>query len=473
MSENTSFPSFWDLDVQEAHALSEAINDRLISLRRVQQWVSLTSELQEGEDGPSLSLLRDLSASLREMVASSPWPKRGAQLIHSYVFGRGVNYNNVEKPAKVNLILEEPHNRASMFSVSAYETANLATFTDGNYFVLKTEEGGYTKFSVVPIRQITGVMTDPDDTSSIWYLKRSWTSNDKQRELWIPLARYKNRKRSLLKTIKGVKVADNAVMYHHATKRQAGWTWGVPESLAGMVWVEAYSAYLRDNSLLVKALSKIAWKITNTTPGGAGSSAAVVRDAGEGVGGTASMASGNQLQGVGVPSASVNMGNGQPLIAAVASSYGVPVIALISSPGETGGSYGAASTLDEPTVKGMAAIQDSWAILYNEILRDLGAKTAYIDFPAIQSDPAYRQIAAINQSYLLGGLHREEFRAAILDIMDIAKLKDTLPEPDGFNKWVDPTAQAQGQEDPLARQGNSGGVPGGLDQDNPDHDEDE
>lgn len=473
MTDTENFPASWDLDTAEKHALSEALNNRLLSLKRVQQWVSITDQMDDAE-GPKLELLRELSPILREMAATSPWPKRGAQLIHSYVFGRGMNYMNVDKPARISSVLEDPHNRSSMFSVSAYEAANLAKFTDGNYFVIRVNEaGGRVKFISVPITQITGVVTDPDDTSYIWYLKRSWTANGNAQEQWYPTAQYKALyPGKIKKSFKGVPVAPNATMYHSASKKQTGWTWGIPESLAGMVWVEAYSAYLRDNAMLVKALSKIAWKITSSTPGGAGSAAAVVRDGGEGIGGTASMASGNQLQGVGVPSASVNMGNGQPIIAAVASSYGVPVIALISSPGETGGSYGAASTLDEPTVKGMASIQDAWAVFYNEILYDLGAKNGYVEFPAIQSDPAYRQIAAILNAYQLGGLHREEMRAAILDIADVVKTKDTLPEPDGFNKWSDPNAQAQ-MQDPLARQGNSGGVPGGMDQDSPDHDEDE
>lgn len=470
----TEIPLEWGLNEAETLALNEAINDRLLSLRKVKQWISITSEFTESEDGPSLELLKEISGTLREMAASSPWPKRGAQLIHSYVFGRGVNYSGTDKP-RFKKIMEDPHNQSVMFSVSAYETANLARFTDGNYFALKTDEGGYTKYTVVPISQITGVSTDPDDASSIWYLKRSWSANGTFKEMWYPLARYKGRvgAAKLRKTIRDVPVAKNAVIYHHPNKKQAGWTWGVPESLAGMAWVEAYSAYLRDNAILVKALSKIAWKITNSTPGGASSAAAIVRDAGEGIGGTASMATGNQLQGVGVPSASVNMGNGQPIIAAVASSYGVPVIALISSPGETGGSYGAASTLDEPTVKGMAAQQDDWTVFYREVLRDMGAVDGNIDFPAIQSDAAYRQIAAINQAFQLGLLWREEARNAVLDIADVTKIKDTLPEADGFNQWKDPNAAAEGVNDPLARQGNSGSVPGGLDQNSPDHDEDE
>lgn len=461
----------WDLYPAETRALSEAINNRLLSISKLRQWVSLTDALKEDE-GPDLALLQEVSQTLREMAATSPWPKRGAQAIHAYVFGRGVNYNNVDK-AGVKRVLEDPHNKAVLFSVSAYETANLAKFTDGNFFVLrKKEASGYTKFTSIPISQISSVHVDPDDPSSIWYIKRSWTANGAAKELWYPLARYKNRKGSQIrKTLNNVPVSQDTVIYHHSAKKQSGWTWGVPDSLAGMVWVEAYSAYLRDNAVLVKALSKIAWKITNQTSGGATSTAAAVRDYGEGVGGVASLASGNQLQGVGVPSANVNMGNGQPLIAAVATSYGIPVITLLSSPGETGGSYGAASTLDEPTVKGMGAEQDSWALLYEEILHDLGAKEGYIEFPAIQSDPAYRQIASINTAVQLGLLWRDEGRAAVLDIADVQKLHEELPKPDGFNKWTDPTAQEQ--EDPLPRQGNSGSVPGGLDNDAPEHDEDE
>jgi len=449
----------------EVHDLRETLSTRLRDLDEA-NWFLINGWFEGEEDGPKLSDLKGLSDKLRELAASNPWHSRGAQLRHGYVFGRGLRFVNVTQP-RYKAVLEDAHNVAVMFSSQAYEAANLALFTDGNYFVIRNTSTNL--FTQVPIRQVTAVSTDPDDAGTIWYIQRRWVADGAEQVRWYPISRYKKRvKGKIRKEINGVSVSQDAVIYHQASHRQTGWTWGVPDSLAAMVYTEAYAAYLRDNAKLVKALSLIAWKITSATTSGAGAAAATVRDSGTGVGGTAAMLAGTQLQGVGVPSAQVNMNNGQPLIAAVATSFGVPVIALLSSPGATGGSYGAASTLDEPTFKTMSSLQDMWAVFYNEILNDVGVKDGYVEFPALQTDPAYRQIASILQAYQLGALHREEMRNAILDIADVTKSKAGLPEPDGFNTWTDPNTTAT-TADPMARQGNSGAVPGGTNQGTTDH----
>lgn len=464
------------LDSATQQLVQEAINDRLIDLERA-SW-TLISGLYSDDNGPTLDNLRGVIPKLREMAASNPWHVRGAALIHAYVFGRGMNYLNIEKPEsrKIPSIIASPRNSKAIFSPLAQQALNLASFTTGNVFILRLDNGKTPQFILVPLEQIVGHATNPDDATDVWFLKRKWTTNGEVHEKWYPMAHHVRSGERLPKEMAQdhIPVDKNGRFYHKPSYRQDGWTWGIPESLAAMVWTEAYSAYLRDNATLVKALSKIAWKITSQTTGGAAASAVTVRDAGEGIGGVASLA-GGMLQGVGVPSAQVNMGNGQPLIAATAASFGVPVIALLSSPGETGGSYGSAATLDEPTLKGMMARQATYQTLYQEILWDLGAKDATVEFPAIQTDPAYRRIAGINTTAAMGAIWRDEQRAAIMQIEDIPNLHgDTLPVADGFNSWKDPNAQSSSGQvnDPLARQGNTGVVPGGTDQNSTNHDSD-
>lgn len=460
-----------EISLENAKILvEEAINDRLLDLTR-QQWTLISGLVDAEERGPDLETLKGLVPKLREMASSNPWHIRGALLRKVYVFGRGVNYVKVDQP-RYQKILTDPRNVASLFGVDAYGVANMASFCAGNLFVLKKEREN--RFIVVPIEQITGFSTDPEDSTSIWYVKRTWTSNGKVNVAWYPTADFKNSGGKLVKRVSEAEslVKTDGVVYIRRSNRQDGWTWGVPDSLGALVWTEAYSAYLKDNAVLVRALSKIAWKLTSATQAGTSAAAVSVRDAGDQVGGVAAMMAGNQLQGVGVPSAQVNMGNGQPLIAAAAATFGVPVIALLSSPGETGGSYGSAATLDEPTLKTMTDLQSSWGDFYGQILRDLGAKDARLEFPAIQTDPAYRRIASINNAQQMGSIWRDEAREAIMDIEDVPRLHDGLPSADGFNAFKDPNAAPAPGSDPLARQGNTGGVPGGTDQNVTNHDGD-
>lgn len=399
--------------------LKESMLSRAIALDDM-QWKSLL-DFSDNNDGLTLDSLHSLSEKLRELAGSNPWHINGAKLRHTYVFGRGMTFTGVKPAAQA--VIDDPHNKEALFSIDGYEQANLSLFTDGQFIAFYNTRS--KKFTVVPLSQITATINDPDDDSDIWFVKRSWTANGKQREEWVPTARYKRNNKVSTTINNRESVLPDTVAYIKRSKRQTGWTWGVPDSLGAMIWTLAYSAYLQNNAKLVEALSRFAWTITQKTTTGVANAAAQV--VGPGVGGTAVGAEGQALASVGVPSAQVNMNNGQPLIAAVAAALGVPVIALMSSPGATGGSYGAATTLDTPTIKGFEALQDSWKTWYEEILHDLGSKNAEVTFPILETDAPYRQMTTLAQAVELGLVWRDEARDLALSIMDLKKLHGDLP----------------------------------------------
>lgn len=405
--------------------LQESVVDRALAMEDVGWKVIEGWSKDEDDSGLKLENLHSLSEQLREYASSNPWHVRGAQLRHSYIFGRGMSY--VDTKPRTTKILEDPHNKSVFASVDAYEAMNLACFTDAAFILLRHETTN--ALTQVPIKQLKGVITNPDDAMDIQFVKRVWNSNGTEKELWIPLSRHKKRG-PIPKTIKGeaeqrVPVAQDRVVYIKHTKRQSGWTWGVPDSFAAYIWTIAYSGYLQDNSKLVHALSKFAWSVTRNSSAGIDKAAAQVSM--PGVGGTAVQGEGGNLASVGVPSAQVNMNNGQPLIAAVATSFGVPTIALMASPGATGGSYGAATTLDQPTLKGFEALQDSWTLFFEEVLHDLGSKEATIEFPSIETDPPHRQVTSVAALVELGIIWPDEARETALNILDVPKLHDEPP----------------------------------------------
>lgn len=456
--------------------LEEALTPKILQLEDI-GWDPIWGKRSDSDRGLELSDLHTVVPHLRDMAAVNPLHKRGAQLRHSYVFGRGVEITNL-KP-KTQAAVDDLYNQAALFSVEAHETINLAKFCTGNLFTVRDESTNI--LTVVPIEEIKGEVTDPDDNSKVRYFLRVWNSvdaNDKPltKRRWYPVARFKKsqigrgRRGKINKTIgfggDRIPVDQGSVIYHVASQRQDGWTYGIPESLAAAVWTISYSEYLKDNAKLVKALQMIAWSITSSTKAGSNSAAVAVRT--PGVGGTASMASGNSLSSVGVPSAQVDFNKGQPLAAYVATSFGVPVIALLSSPGATGGSYGAATTLDTPTIKGMKALQDSWVLFFKEILADMGSPEADVSFPNIMQDETYREAQTLAQGYATGALWQDEYREAFIALTDVRKTHDGPPKPDMFNAGSDPADAT----DPTPSQGNTGAVAGGVDQDETNHDND-
>lgn len=444
-------------------AMRESLASRLVALEDI-GWTTLVGKGVDNDSGLDLSELNELAERLRDEAATNPLHVRGAQLRHAYVFGRGMYLTNLGD--KVEALVKNPYNLQAMFSVQAYATNNLAMFTDGNLFVLRDSDNILT---VVPMSQITDVALDPNDNAKIRYLKREWISGGKSKAMWYPLARFKNSRvgrgkrrsqtggiqKSFTQSGKTIPVSQDTVIYHHTTKRQSGWTFGVPDSLAAVVWSVAYREYLSDNAALVKSLAQLAWKVTTATKAGGNNAAAEVKI--PGTAGTAVLGQGNDIAAVSRGS-DVNFGNGQPLAAMVAASLGVPVIALLSSPGATGGSYGAAQTLDEPTLKGMKALQDEWLLLYVEILTDMGAIEPEVAFPNISQDETYREVQSLATGYEAGALWQIEFRDAILDLLDVRKAKEGLPVPP--------------EQKTLAAQGKTGAVPGGQDNNQTNHDND-
>ena len=453
----------------ENESLRESIVSNMIAIEDV-GWAQIIGG-DPTNVGPNLDILHRLTIDLRDMAATNPLHVRGAELRCGYVFGCGVNYNNV-KP-KAQSLIDDPYNKSAVFGIDAQTAANLATFTDGNYFVVRDTKTN--ELTVVPLSQITGVVTHEQDPQRIHYLRRTWSTNGVNYTMWYPLARYARTKRNIPASIAAdasqTPVNQHAVIYHRHTKRQAGWTFGIPDSLAAKIWTLLYTGYLKDDAKLVKALSQIAWAVSSKTKAGADSAAAKVMI--PGVAGTAVVGDGTNLSAMS-RGADVNFNNGQPLAAMVATSFGVPVIALLSSPGASGGSYGAATTLDEPTLKVMMAEQTAWKDFYEEILLDFGSKDATADFPAISSDATYRQAASLTLAHASGAIFQDEYRSEMVNLLDVHKFhaETDLPKPNGFNTYTDPKAQAKAAAavaNPVAAQGNTGAVPGGTSQGVTDH----
>jgi hypothetical protein len=445
---------------------------------------------QDQTNGVDIDTLNQLAGDFSDMAINSPLFRRAIQLRHAYVHGRGFDILGVAKKEHLD-VTSNPYNRDSLFSGDAMYALEAAMLTHGNFFVLKTGRRSKTEYVVVPQEQIVGVITDENDAQRILYVKRSWTTNGTTKEQWIPLNRHKasgvkiptsiaNQNGDVVFTWRGVKakpaedavqVSQDSTMFIAHNNRLAGHTWGVPLGAAIKIWVMMYTGYLKDNATLVKALSQIAWKVSTTSAKAAGKVATEVVQ--PKAGGTAITGANQDVMAM--PRGNdVNFSNGQPIAAMIATAVGVPVIALISSTGASGGAYGAATTLDEPTQKGMMAVQTARQEFLNEILKDLAGEDAYVEFPTMAMDATYRHAQAIANGFATGAFHQIEYRNAMTQLLDVRPEKDGLPKANGFNSWSDPDAdeKAAAAQDPVARQGNSGAVPGGNDQGDTNHDND-
>ncbi len=420
-------------------------------------WKPLT--VFDQNEGFALQELKQAAKKIREMAEGNPLLKRGSAMRTSYVFGRGVYFN--EQPPRIRNVINNPQNQDVIFSAEAEQINERSHFTDGQFFVLGDVR---TKvFQRVPFDEISGAVTDPDDAEQIRYFRRSWTSYNQEtsgspkaveRNVWYPADTYQP-VGNFARTIQGEPVDTTKKMFASRVNRRAGRIWGVPDALPAVPWAHAYSEYLKDGSRLLKSLAMFAWSLKTKTRSGQTAAAASIATPSS-VGSTAIMGDGMELSSM-PRSSNVDLSTGRPLASMVASALEISVVALLSDPGSSG-AYGTAQTLDVPTVKAMESRQETWTLFYRRVMNFIGSREFEINWPKIETEPSQRMMQALALARETNAIWDDEYRAAVIEVLDIPKLHDEGPTGDEL--------YADTENSMIPSQGNSGGVGSMQDQAN-------
>ncbi len=391
-------------------------------------WNTVDSASQTGSF--TLDELEKAAGRIRETTEGNPLLKRGCGLRTSYIFGRGVEFGNLQPRFKK--AVDNAINQEVLFSPEAQVINERSHFTDGQFFMLGNVS---TKtFQRVPFSQITAVVTNPDDSEDVWYYRRTWTrkaidltgGGGKETVLneWYPADTYEPINGKFVGRIQSQPVNLGMRMFASRVNRRAGNVWGVPDAFPALPWAHAYNEYLKDGSRMLKALSMFAWQLKSKSATGATNAAAAIATPST-AGSTAVM--GNNMELSSMPRAnSVDLGDGRPLGSMVASALEVSVVALLSDPGASG-AYGTAQTLDVPTLKAMEARQHVWTLFYKRVMNFIGAKDVEINWPKIETEPSQRMAQALVLAHEAGAIWDDEFRDAIVEVLDIKKLRSTVP----------------------------------------------
>lgn len=411
-------------------------------------------------NGFELAELKDMASKCRETTEGNPLLKRGSGLRTSYIFGRGIQFN--EQPPRVKKLMELQQNQDVLFSPEAQVINERSHFTDGQFFMLANVS---TKtFQRIPFNQISAVVTNPDDEEDIWYYRRTWTrkasnlvsggGSDQQLNIWYPADTYNPQGSRYVARIENQPVDVGFKMFASRVNRRAGNIWGVPDAFPALPWAYAYNEYLKDGSRMLKALAMFAWQLKAKTRAGAVNAAAAIATPNT-AGSTAVLGQDMELSSMPRSGGGIDLTDGRPLGSMVASALEVSVVALLSDPG-TSGAYGTAQTLDVPTIKAMEARQHVWTLFYKRVMFFLGGKDVEINWPKIETESSQRLMQALALAKETNAIWDDEYRAAVIETLDIPKLHNNAPSIDG--------APAANTPSPIPSQGNSGAV--GSTQDN-------
>jgi hypothetical protein len=394
--------------------------------------------------------IQTISRQARMQTNSNALLKRGAMLRASYIFGRGfeMSSNGGPIPPRYQKIVDDVINQQVLFSESACKKNERTLFTDGNFFAMYDNKT--SRFSRIPLTQITAYALDPDDHEIVLYLRRSYSrtsvidqsgstlTGGELVDVWYPTDMADPGART--SKIDGHPVDRTKVIFHRKENDETGSVWGIPDCLPAMPWAWAYSEYLKDGSKMLKALSSIAWQIKSKTAKGVSNASAKVTNNRQVA---ATVVSGSDVEMASMPrSNAIDLDTGRPLAAMAATAMEVSVDALLS--GSSGSGASGIQVLDQSTLNAAYGRQGNWEDYFTRILRFLGVRDVEVIFNKIIVDPAYRNVQSIGQAWQTG-------------LFDPAVIQKAYAEELGFeaagtipvgvlipNHTVAPTASAAG-----------------------------
>jgi len=416
------------------------------------------------DEGIRLEDVKVVSRNARRQSQANPLLKRGAMLRSSYVFGRGYKMAQAGNPLapRFQRVVSDPVNQKVLFSEAGAKKNERALFTDGNFFVRYDRRN--RRFSRVPLDEISGWATDPDDPEMIRYYLREYQRREAVTDpynsyiaetvkVWYPLDYVENP----VSQINGIPVDRNFVMIDCKANDETGGLWGVPDSLPALPWSWAYSEYLKDGSKMLKALSGIAWQVkTKSQKGGANISSKLINN--KEVAATA--VTGADIEMNAMPrNNSVDLGTGRPLASMAATAMEVSVDALLSGPGAEGG--GGTQVLDQSTLNAAYARQGNWADFYLRVLRVIGVPEPSVTFNNIIVDPAYRSVQSLSQAWMTGLIGPEIMQDAMAEQLGIeapgmVPSGVLVPNNDGSFPTTGRTVGSGNPNNVATAQGNSG-----------------
>ena len=416
------------------------------------------------DTGMELADVKVVSRQARRQTASNPILKRGSTLRASYVFGRGFKMSQAGSPLapRFQRIIDDPINQQVLFSEAACKKNEKSLFTDGNFFVRYDRRN--RKFSRVPLDEIAGWATDPDDPEIIRYYLREYqvrqpvtdpynTYLAETRKVWYPLDYVENP----VSKINDIPVDRNFVMIDTKSNDETGSLWGLPDALPALPWSWAYSEYLKDGSKMLKALSSIAWQVkSKTAKGGANISSKLVSN--KDVAQTA--VTGSDIDIAAMPrNNSIDLSTGTPLAAMAATAMEVSTDALLAGSGATGGA--GSQVLDQSTLNAAYGRQGNWEDFFMRVLRVLGVPEPSVTFNNIIVDPAYRTIQSLAQAWMTGLFDAEIMQGAMAEQLGIeapgmVPSGVLVPNNEGSFANTGTTVGAGNPNNVASSQGNSG-----------------
>jgi hypothetical protein len=307
-----------------------------------------------------------------------------------------------------------------------------AAYTDGNFFLLGDDSTH--KLTRVPVWEITGAITDPDNHDVLWALQRTWQrTNGLRAEVvseWYWCDTYdegtagKNRPKTIEAAEGTEPVNVTKTIFWQGYNRQIGWLWGVPDALPAIAWARLWREFLESGHIMSKAMARIAYKLTARTQQGLAGLSATVAGA-EGSGNSAGMSSTMDMVPLATAGKGYDFESGQSLAGMVASALGLTQEELLALPNSSKDDGIPGFVLRE--MMGRQATQGEFM---KRILVWFGAPFLSVEvcFPNIENTDPFRKWQIATGNWGTGLFSPDEARENIAEASEWELEDDSAPE---------------------------------------------
>lgn len=464
----------------EVERLSESLADVQLALDNV-GWRPLGEDADMNE--LPLATIKNYTQVTRALAVINPLIKRGIAVRTAYIWGNGIKLDGLEKHEK---FVKSAVNQKYLLSDKAQMELEQCLATDGNFFLLVTKPGPKSTDGAVarvPMRQITGTISNPDNSEEIWFYKREWKTVttkarsteevEKENVEYYPAVDYDEKANGMPRQFKTKKVNQDSRIAAHSVNKQTGWKWGVPDLLSVIFWAKAHKEFLESQATLVKAYSRFAWKVSNPTAANAKAAATKVGTAPtidpmtgqpQSVGATAVTGMGATISSVGRTGGSVDFEAGLPLAGYVAAGMNVPLNELTADAGNA--NRASAETLGSSNEKVMKARQSEHVMFFESVFNYLGFEVK-VTFEKIEEEAVYRQIQSVVSLLPLNIFSDVEMRKLVCKVLDLDYDPEKVPSEEELGNLIlqatmaaEAADKAAAQAEKLAKEKPAPGVPG-------------
>lgn len=420
-------------------------------------WQLLYGQSFEREEtGLTLDTLKKVSKLLREEVAGSALPKKANEARYAHTFGRqfiipGLNKtaevkrgrpsNSRVKSKSVSEFLKNPSVDRYVMSEEAQVAMHTASSTDGCYLLLGDDAS--KKVHPIPLREIAGVFCNPDFADEVWAYLREWTTYGADGEgetvkKWYYTDRYDGERKSTIPTSTGnVPVDRGSTMIDAVFNGQVGWTYGIPDLMAGQIWNRKYLTMIAYGEKVTEALAYYTAKVKNQSK--AGSDNVGVTLAKGGAGRTVTYGEGNAVDVFQTAGKTYDFGGLRVFASFYAAAVGLPLTDLTADPSAAGASYGSAAALIPGARRSIEARRSQWADWMARVIKWGTGEDVEVIPESIVEEDAYRTAQKVVMAWNSGLFHEDEIRGAMAEITGVTLLHPKAPDgvllPNNKESW--------------------------------------